>query len=181
MPVHDFDTPDRFVVGTVGPPGQRTFLVQARAGGRIVSASCEKEQLIVLADRMVEVLADIPGIDPASAPADNDPLDTPIEDEFRVASLTLGWDAITSRMVLEFHDSDPEDDGTGDADDMPDDLAESVLARTSIRVALTPSQAREFARRTAALAAAGRPQCPFCGGPLDPNGHVCPRANGYRR
>lgn len=181
MPVYDFDTPERFVVGTVGPPGQRTFLVQAKSRGRLVSASCEKEQLVVLADRMVEVLAELPGIDVDSGPVDNEPLDTPIEDEFRVASLTLGWDAITSRIVLEFHDCDPQEDGTGDAGDMPDDLAEAMLARTSIRVALTPAQAREFARRTTALAAAGRPQCPFCGGPLDPSGHVCPRANGYRR
>jgi uncharacterized repeat protein (TIGR03847 family) len=46
---------------------------------------------------------------------------------------------------------------------------------------LSPPQARSFVRRARALVSAGRPPCPFCGGPLDPTGHVCPRANGYKR
>ena len=28
---------------------------------------------------------------------------------------------------------------------------------------------------------AGRPSCPFCGNPVDPEGHLCVRANGFRR
>ncbi|HEY5033265.1 MAG TPA: DUF3090 family protein, partial [Actinomycetes bacterium] len=41
--------------------------------------------------------------------------------------------------------------------------------------------ARAFAQRAAAVVGAGRPPCPFCGLPLDPTGHLCPRQNGYRR
>jgi uncharacterized repeat protein (TIGR03847 family) len=46
---------------------------------------------------------------------------------------------------------------------------------------MAPAQARAFARRCARVVSAGRPACPFCGQPLDPTGHICPRANGYRR
>jgi uncharacterized repeat protein (TIGR03847 family) len=56
-----------------------------------------------------------------------------------------------------------------------------MASRQSVRVVLSPPQARSFVRRARALVSAGRPPCPFCGGPLDPTGHVCPRANGYKR
>ena len=48
-------------------------------------------------------------------------------------------------------------------------------------VRLTPAQARVFATRAASVVSAGRPPCQFCGGPIDPSGHLCPRANGFRR
>ena len=43
--VHGFDPPERFVAGTVGPPGQRTFFLQAREGVRVVSVALEKQQV----------------------------------------------------------------------------------------------------------------------------------------
>jgi uncharacterized repeat protein (TIGR03847 family) len=48
-------------------------------------------------------------------------------------------------------------------------------------VKITASGAREFVARAQALISAGRPACPFCLQPIDPQGHICPRANGYRR
>src|SRR3546814_13448473 len=60
MPVvHSFDPPDRFVAGTVGEPGQRTFFLQARAGTRLVSVSLEKPQVTVLADRIDDLLDEL--------------------------------------------------------------------------------------------------------------------------
>ncbi len=186
MPVHDFDPPDRFVVGTVGPPGQRTFFLQARGGRRLISCSCEKEQVSVLADRVNDLLDQFAGGDPAengAGPEDTAPLSTPIEDEFRVAALSLAWDPGRSVIIIEAFDADlpepsVEDDG---AVEVPEGFLESVEARTTVRVVLQPVLARAFARRAQALISAGRPPCPFCGGPLDPTGHVCPRANGYKR
>ncbi|HWI33662.1 MAG TPA: DUF3090 family protein, partial [Lapillicoccus sp.] len=61
MPVHDFDPPDRFVVGTVGEPGQRVFFLQALSGRRLVSVSCEKEQVAILAERVDDVLDQFAG------------------------------------------------------------------------------------------------------------------------
>jgi uncharacterized repeat protein (TIGR03847 family) len=49
-----------------------------------------------------------------------------------------------------------------------------------LRVRLNPAAAKAFAKRAARVVAAGRPPCPFCGQPLDPEGHVCPRQNGHR-
>src|SRR4029453_10948340 len=120
MPVHDFAPPDRFVVGTVGPPGQRTFFLQALSGRRLVSVSCEKEQVQILADRVNDVLDQFAGEAALAGPEDNDPLATPIEDEFRVATLSLAWDPNRAVIVIEAFDADiPEatEDELGEAGD----------------------------------------------------------------
>lgn len=183
MSVNEFDQPERFVAGTVGPPGQRTFFLQARQGRRLASVSLEKQQVSVLADRINDLLdayAGGAGGDHAAAGVeDKDPLDTPIEDEFRVDTLSLGWDEEHQLVVIECLDRDP-DEAAPDAPEGEGGLAPAAGVR-SIRVVLTPPRARAFARRCQAVVAAGRPACPFCGGPLDPSGHVCPRANGYKR
>ena len=169
MPATVFDPPERFVAGTVGPPGGRTFFLQARGDGRLVSVSLEKVQVTVLAERVDDLLdthAEGTGTEPLGE-GDTDPLETPIEDEFRVDTLALAWDAERRVVVIECHDQDPEE------------VDEDELA--TMRVVLSPEAARAFARRCAKVVAAGRPSCPFCGQPLDPTGHICPRANGYRR
>ena len=164
-----FDPPERFVAGTVGPPGGRTFFLQASGGGRVVSVSLEKVQVSVLADRVNDLLdahAEATATEPLGD-GDTDPLATPIEDEFRVDTLALAWDPSRNVVVIECHDRDPEEAGE-----------EAVQ---TMRVVLAPPAARAFARRCGAVVSAGRPSCPFCGQPLDPTGHICPRANGYRR
>lgn len=199
MPVHAFDPPDRFVVGTVGPPGQRVFFLQATSGRRLVSVSCEKEQVSVLAERVDDVLDEFALEATAEAePEDNEPLTTPIEDEFRVVTLSLAWDPTRSVIVIEAYDADLSDEGdqapgevtggagaaagaTGDEGAVPAEPFETDASHSSVRVVLSPVQARSFVRRARALVSAGRPPCPFCGGPLDPTGHVCPRSNGYKR
>ena len=169
MPATVFDPPERFVAGTVGPPGGRTFFLQASGEGRTVSVSLEKVQVSVLADRVNDLL-DAHAEGTATEPlgdGDTDPLDTPIEDEFRVDTLSLAWDPDRLVLVIECHDQDPEE------------VEEETLQ--TLRVVLPPQLARAFARRCGKVVSAGRPACPFCGQPLDPTGHICPRANGYRR
>lgn len=169
MPASTFDPPERFVAGTVGPPGGRTFFLQASGGGRVVSVSLEKVQVSVLADRVNDLL-DAHAEGTATEPlgeGDTAPLTTPIEDEFRVDTLGLAWEPERQVLVVECHDQDPQE------------VDEDALQ--TLRVVLSPQAARAFARRCAKVIAAGRPGCPFCGQPLDPTGHICPRANGYRR
>jgi uncharacterized repeat protein (TIGR03847 family) len=180
MSVNEFDPPDRFVAGTVGPPGQRTFFLQASEGRRVSSVSLEKQQVSVLADRINDLLDSYTGGEggehAAAEVEDNAPLDTPIEDEFRVNTLSLGWDEAREVVVIECLDRDP--------DEVPEEVEpDPVLSEEPrlIRVVLTPARARAFARRCQAVVAAGRPPCPFCGGPLEAEGHICPRANGYKR
>ena len=178
----DYDPPDRFVAGTVGEPGARTFFLQARAEGRVTSVALEKTQVQVLAERVDALLDEVlrrSGGDlevPALAPAaleDTDPLDVPIEEEFRVGTMALAWDSDTSQVVIEAQ-AVTEDDA-----DLIDEEAEE--GPDLLRVRLSGAMARAFVKRAQAVVSAGRPPCPFCGNPLDPQGHVCPRANGYRR
>ena len=186
--VFDYDPPERFVAGTVGPAGSRTFFLQARGRGSgpvpvVVSVSLEKQQVATLAQKVEELLyevvrrsageAPVPAVAPLGA-ADTDPLDTPIEEEFRVGTMSLQWDGDRGVVVIECFSVEGEDDEA-------DPVADEPGARDLLRVSLSGAGARHFARRALALVAAGRPPCPFCSGPLDPEGHVCPRANGYRR
>ncbi len=184
MPVLEFDPPERFVAGTVGPPGQRTFFLQASAGSRLASVSLEKQQVSTLAERVTDLLDDFTDGEGADAVAgaveDIAPLATPIEDEFRVGTMSLGWDAERRVVILECHDARDalEVDEEGEPTLEPEHPGEF---ETMLRVVIEPAQARAFARRCVKLVTAGRPPCPFCGGPLDSTGHVCPRANGYKR
>lgn len=177
MSVVEFDPPERFVAGTVGPPGQRVFFLQARKGNHLVSVSLEKVQVDALAERIHDLLD---GHSPAEASeqsalayADTGPLEAPIEDEFRVNTLSLTWDEERARVVIDCYDRDPEQED--------DTFGAGSLGVQTIRVVLVPAAARSFAQRALTLVASGRPPCPFCGQPLDPSGHICPRANGYRR
>lgn len=180
MSQHEFDPPERFIAASVGPPGQRAFFLQVSAAGRRMTVSLEKEQVQILGERLTDLLDQVAGSEGAPEAAseltDNAPLDTPIEDDFRVQSLSLAWEPATRRVVIEAHE-------TADPEDVDEEaLGETELALLeSIRVVLTPPMARAFAQRCAAAIEGGRPNCPFCGQPLDPGGHVCPRANGYRR
>lgn len=189
--VHRFDAPDRFVAGTVGQPGERTFFLQAREGNRITSVVCEKQQVSVLAEHLDKILdevvrraggeVDVPP--PAPAARDNQPLDAPITEEFRVGTMTIAWDPNIDRIVIEMfsnvetaEDADEEAPAEPEPELSPEEESDEVFV-----VRITAAYAREFVARSQALVNAGRPACPFCLQPIDPEGHVCPRANGYRR
>jgi uncharacterized repeat protein (TIGR03847 family) len=183
-----FDPPDRFVAGTVGEPGERTFFLQAREGTRVVSIALEKVQVAVLAERLGALLEELDrrGVTPAGgdavtapAPADPEPgaapLDEPLVEAFRAGSLTLGWDGGAERVLVEARAQDED----GEAIDPDDDDDEDEDGPDLLRVRLTATAARSFVARAARIVAAGRPPCPLCGAPLDPRGHICPRRNGH--
>ena len=182
MPVFYYDPPDRFVAGSVGQPGDRTFYLQATSAGRVTSVALEKFQVSLLAERLDELLdevlrrtgaaEDIPESAPPSL-RDDGPLDLPLTEDFRVGAIALAWDGDGDRVVIEAQE-DSEAPIEPLSDDIPAD-GPGVL-----RVRITPSAARAFAHRALSLVAAGRPPCPLCGLPLDAGGHVCPRQNGHR-
>ncbi|HYI58497.1 MAG TPA: DUF3090 domain-containing protein [Microlunatus sp.] len=193
--VHRYESPDRFVAGTVGQPGERTFFLQAREGNRITSVVVEKQQVSVLAEHLDKVLDEVlrrsgpaAQVPPShDKPSDTDPLDAPITEEFRVGTMTIAWDAEINKIVIElFSNVDEEADEEEDPELSAAAAAalegsDEVNADEVFVVKITPSYARDFVARAQALVAAGRPPCPFCLQPLDPSGHICPRANGYRR
>ncbi len=178
--IHVFRTPDRFVAGTVGQPGNRTFYLQAAHDNRVVSVLCEKQQVAVLAERIGALLAEVnrrfgTPIPPEAEVTDLSPLVTPIEAEFRVGTMGLGWDAEAQSVVVELL---AVSDTAFDASVILDDAEEGPDA---VRVFLSPESARAFAARSHRVISAGRPPCPLCDEPLDPEGHLCVRTNGYRR
>lgn len=176
--VFSFDRVDRFVTGTIGQPGSRTFIVQAREGRRIASVALEKQQAQQLALRVGQVLDELElrgeggAVAPDRPPKDLAPLDLPLDEEFRVGAMTIGWDAGNARLLIQLFSMDVDD---------AELIGEPVDDLSRLEVFLTPDQARQFVARTHLVVSAGRPACPFCAQPVNPEGHVCPRANGYRR
>lgn len=174
--VHRFDWPDRIVVGTVGEPGARSFYLQARAGNQIASIALEKEQSAILAAKIDEILDELMALEgnPASVPAktpielvDNDPLEQPVEPEFRTGTMSLGWDPSTTQIVIEAYPIDESGEQVDPVTAEPVELAEVLMVRIPV------GTARAFAQRTLEVVAAGRPICPLCGTPMDADGHVC--------
>lgn len=164
-----FDSVDRFVAGTVGEPGERAFFIQAHSGARLVTIALEKVQVAALAERLSIVINDLRRNDFSLSirdlPRDDAALDTPIEAEFEVGSISMAWDESESRMSIELFEI----------------VAPDEESANSLKVALDIAQCRAFVKRSKALVSAGRLPCPFCGFPIDPQAHLCPRANGYRR
>jgi uncharacterized repeat protein (TIGR03847 family) len=182
-----FDPPGRFVAGTVGEPGQRTFFLQAVDGARVTSVALEKQQVSVLAERVDALLDEVvrrsggkAGV-PAVAPADledTEPLQAPILEEFRVGTMALAWDPEDEVVVIEAQALIPDSE---ESDEPPLIVEDDDDGPDLLRVRLSGAAARAFVKRAESVIAAGRAPCPLCGLPLDPEGHVCPRQNGYRR
>jgi uncharacterized repeat protein (TIGR03847 family) len=180
-----YDPPERFVAGTVGEPGRRAFYLQASTRGRVTSVLLEKAQVAALAERIDELLdevvrrsggsTEVPAVAPADL-IDSAPLDQPVLEEFRVGTMALAWDDSIARLIVEaqalVETDDPDD---------PEPFEDDENGPPMLRVRLSGAMARVFAKRALELVSAGRPPCPFCSLPLDPQGHVCPRQNGYRR
>jgi len=175
-----FDQPRRFVVGTVGEPGDRVFFLQVSDNGRVVSVALEKTQVSVLAERMEQLLSDVASrageVLASDVAPDTSPLENPIDEEFRVAAMALAYDADSNLVVIEAQAASEDSEVAEatlleDVEDGPD----------ALRVRLAQQAALEFIARARRVVAAGRPPCPLCNQPLDPSGHVCPRHNGYRR
>lgn len=178
--IHVFRMPDRFIAGTVGEPGNRTFYLQAVHETRVVSVQCEKQQVAVLAERIGALLVEInrrfgTPLPPESEVRDLSPLVMPVDSEFQVGTMGLGWDAEAESVVVELLAvSDIEFDASVILDD-------SEEGPDAVRVFLSPESARQFADRSQRVISAGRPPCPLCDEPLDPDGHLCVRTNGYLR
>ena len=178
--VYSFEPPERFVAGTVGPPGERVFYLQARGDGRLVSVALEKVQVALLAEKLDELLGEahrrfgvvLPEVEPDTP--DNEPLESPVDEEFRVGTLGLAFDVDTTTVVIEAIAAGETEEDEESVEDEASDL-------DRLRVRLTPTATREFIERARRVVAAGRPPCPLCGQPLDPKGHLCPRHNGYHR
>jgi uncharacterized repeat protein (TIGR03847 family) len=175
-----FDPAERFVAGTVGAPGERTFFLQARTGSRLISVSLEKAQVAAIADRILQILREVRRSEPLTIierlTRDDQPLETPIDEEFRVGVIGLAY--VSDRKLIEIDLQEMADSQSPEEEEVQLEISESP---DILRVLISLGYAESFAKRAIAVVGAGRAPCPFCGGPIDPSGHLCPRANGYRR
>ncbi len=158
------------MAGTIGEPGERAFFIQARSKGRVISVALEKAQVQAIANRLELIVAEVrksnPLISIESFPQDDAPLETPVDEEFQVGAISLAWNELDQLLSFELYELE---------DDEQDEEGQVLEINFSLGMAIT------FAQRSKALVSAGRLPCPFCGIPIDPRGHLCPRANGYRR
>jgi uncharacterized repeat protein (TIGR03847 family) len=166
----EFTKPDRFIAGTVGQPGERAFYLQVRSPSRLLSVAVEKAQVQAISARMEIMVSEVRKANPLIAveklPIDDAPLESPIDSEFQIGAMSLSWNDESKLICVElFELEDDEEETEGEV----------------LEINITLGMATAFSSRSKAVVNAGRLPCPFCGIPIDPRGHLCPRANGYRR
>ena len=167
---HEYSRPERFIAGTVGEPGERAFFLQVRSSYRLLSVAVEKAQVQAIIARLDVMVAEIrksnPLINIEKFPTDDAPLESPVEAEFQVGAMSLAWDEESGLICIELYElEEDEEDSSGEVAEINISLGMAIA----------------FTARSKAVVNAGRLPCPFCGIPIDPRGHLCPRANGYRR
>jgi uncharacterized repeat protein (TIGR03847 family) len=151
--------PHVFSAGTEGVPGERIFLLFVSYEEGSLSVKVEKQQVAMMASYLAGIVRELGR--PGELPVDLD-FDTSLTPEWVVGTIGVSYEEQDDRLVVVLEEA--TDDGMGE----------------SVRVLLTKEQAAAFAIRATALVEAGRPPCPFCGLPLEPAPHLCPRTNGHR-
>jgi uncharacterized repeat protein (TIGR03847 family) len=174
--VIEFDPVDDIGAGAFGRPGQRTFVIQARKGEAMLSVLVEKEQVRLLATEATQFLDKIAEEDPeevfgaaaSGAVTEDEPL-------FRARLIGIGYDPERHLVLIELREV-ANDDDDDDTSPPPLDETEGKIARFYA----TRAQVRAMARNGVAAVESGRPRCPLCDFPMDPEGHICPAMNGHR-
>lgn len=173
----DLDRVDKVTADAVGDPGERTFFIQARTEGRVVTITVEKEQVELLSASILEILATVDKETGDGPPEDELGLEPPIDSLWRAGRLSIGYSEDRDLMLLELEEQVPElENENEEAAEIVTDAPEPAR----LRVWATREQMLALSRHAAAVAARGRPRCQFCGNPIDPEGHVCAAMNGHR-
>lgn len=159
----------RITIGTVGPPGKRVFLLQASDALDTITLKLEKEQARALAHATEELLENLDAEYPPDESAYETPpladlmLQNPLEPLFQIGQIGLGYDRNRDMIVLAVQELILDENETP----------------STARFWVTRAQVRALGRYTLEVVEQGRPTCPLCGGPIDPDGHFCPRRNGH--
>jgi uncharacterized repeat protein (TIGR03847 family) len=163
---YEFEELDAFTTGAIGRPGERTFYLQVRAGAQHIAIKCEKQQVAAIAGYLEKVLVDLPPPQdrPVAAALELRP---PVESEFILGTIGLGYEPGRDRIVIQFDEMVPTDE---EGSPLSDDQGQ-------IRIHISRGQALAFCEHATEVVAAGRPPCRWCQGPIDPDGHACPRMN----
>jgi uncharacterized repeat protein (TIGR03847 family) len=154
----EFDSVNRLAAGALGPPGKRVFFLQISHAGGVVTLKVEKEQLKVLADRLFALIPESRTVELSKTPL----LQEPLVAAWVVGAMTLAYDEGDKRFDVSLME-----------------LVEEGQEPAVGRFGATLPQMRALVHQALAVVAAGRPPCPICGGPVDHDGGICPRANGH--
>jgi uncharacterized repeat protein (TIGR03847 family) len=174
---YEFDEVDSFSAAAIGEPGSRVFYLHARAGAQRVTVKCEKQQVTAISQYLRRVLSDLPPPEDRALPGavelgDQSEL---MNQAFVLGPIGLGYDRGNDRVLVQLEELLAAD---ADADDdEEEEEAEPPADRGHIRLYVTRSQAAAFCDHADEIVAAGRPTCMWCGFPIDPDGHPCPRMN----
>lgn len=168
-----YEDPDQLVIGTIGIPGEREFFLQVGKGNKVSSFALEKGQADGLARRSLQMLQDLQL--KKTVEIRHMSLLTPLESEFQIGVITITWKSEIDRFDISIEALSDQND----ADETS--LNDFDFATSQLQVLVSPDLLNEFAQHTLEVVAAGRQPCLFCGGPINSEGHLCPRANGYRR
>jgi uncharacterized repeat protein (TIGR03847 family) len=184
--IFNHEEASRFIVGTIGAPGERAFFIQVSSVFGRTTVAVEKSQVIALEERLQELITEVRRSKLASldelemaAILDNEELEFPIDEEFRAGVMGISWDPKSQRVCIEIQsiaDGEFTELISGD-----EDLAEVEDPPDLLRLTVRLNQIRGFCVRAAKIVQSGRQACLFCGLPIDAAGHLCPRSNGYRR
>ena len=165
---YEFEEVDAFTVGTVGRPGERTFYLQVRADGSRVTVKCEKQQAAAIVQYVRRVLNDLPPAEDRPMPGALE-LAEPVDPVFVLGPIGLGYDRSADRLLVQLEEIGEVDEESGEVVDDE--------GRGHIRLYVSRGQAVAFCDHAQRVIEAGRPDCQWCGNPMDPDGHACPRLN----
>ena len=167
----DFNPVSRITVGTVGPPGQRVFLLQANQGVSMITIKIEKEQVRILSSSIIEMLDELDNNYPRKFSKVDEPLSSdlmlqdPMEPAFIAGQIGLGYDQEQDLIVLVIQEIQLE------TDERP----------STARFWATRPQMKALSEHALDVVEQGRPICPLCESPIDPEGHFCPKSNGHEK
>jgi uncharacterized repeat protein (TIGR03847 family) len=168
----DVDPVDHITADAIGKPGQRVFYIQAWQDQRTVTVLIEKFQLQSLSVGVEQFLAEVIRQEPELEDVPGDfiegqmRINPPVDPLFRVGEVGLGYDKDRDRVVLQTRELLTEE--------------EEPESAAIVRFWCTREQIRKMARWGAEVVTHGRPTCPQCGAPMEPEGHFCPKKNGHK-
>jgi uncharacterized repeat protein (TIGR03847 family) len=163
---------DLLTTDAIGKPGKRVFYLQGSQGQRVVTLLVEKVQIQTMALGVEQFLAEIMKRYPDLPPSEGEYREEvmkilpPVDPLFRVGDLGLAYDHESDLAVLVAREVVPEG---GDAEETG-----------VVRFWCTRSQIRSLSQWALVVASRGRPVCPYCGEPMEPEGHFCPKKNGHK-
>ncbi len=193
----DLNPVTHITTDAIGQPGQRVFYIQGRTDERVVTVIVEKVQIQTLALGVEDFLAEVnqryPDLPPVTPSYDEAlmHIQPPVDPLFRVGELGLAYDADSDLAVLvvrEIQTTDVEGNAEGAEPSLMDEApqeadvdADAAAEEASVvRFWCTRSQLSAMSHWGLEVSGRGRPTCPYCGQPMDPSGHFCPKRNGHK-